>query len=84
MDLNKIELSLSVFDSRVISLEEYMIKNKRINIRIYSKKYGMDMLIKYFKTKRFKLNDITQEFDDMYFVVLTLDKDDILNKLMNE
>lgn len=84
MDLNKIELSLTDFNSRVISLEEYMIKDKRINIRIYSKKYGMDMLIKYFKTKRFKLYDITQEFDDMYFVVLTLDKDDILNKLMSE
>lgn len=84
MDLNNIKLSLTDFNSRAISLEEYMIKDKRINIRIYSKKYGVDMLIKYFKTKRFKLHDITQEFDDMYFVVLTLDKDDILNKLMNE
>jgi hypothetical protein len=84
MNLNKIELSLSDFNSRTISLEEYVIKDKRINIRIYSKKYDMNMLIKYFKTKRFKLYDITQEFGDMYFVELTLDKDDILNKLMNE
>jgi hypothetical protein len=84
MNLNKIELSLADFNSRAISLEEYVIKDKRINIRIYSKKYDMDMLIKYFKTKRFKLYNITQEFGDMYFVELTLDKDDILNKLMNE
>ena len=84
MDLNNIELSLSDFNSRAISLEEYTIKNNRISIRIYSKKYGMDMLIKYFKTKRFKLYDITQEFGDMYFVQLTMDKDDVLNKLMNE
>lgn len=84
MDLNNIELLLSDFNSRAISLEEYVIKDKRISIRIYSKKYDMDMLIKYFKTKRFKLCNITQEFGDMYFVKLTLDKDDILNKLMNE